>query len=150
MKATKRWPVKLHDPLSCMTAPGLIKLVQYLLFLLSPAPILLSIFNLYYAMASISVSPFPDVEIPSIDLWSFLFERSDRPYPLSHRTFSTIASCQISTILIPYSPLRRPSHQPQPLLPTNPLTRPPLRPPPPIQMVLATRRRARRLRPECH
>ncbi|GKZ81140.1 hypothetical protein AnigIFM56816_005652 [Aspergillus niger] len=38
-------------------------------------------------MASISVSPFPDVEIPSVDLWSFLFERSDRPYPPSHPLF---------------------------------------------------------------
>ncbi|PYH31249.1 luciferase [Aspergillus neoniger CBS 115656] len=38
-------------------------------------------------MATISVSPFPDVEIPSTDLWSFLFERSDRPYPHSHPLF---------------------------------------------------------------
>ena len=26
-------------------------------------------------------SPYPDVEIPNIDLWTFLFERKDRPYP---------------------------------------------------------------------
>ncbi|GKZ36011.1 hypothetical protein AbraIFM66950_006884 [Aspergillus brasiliensis] len=38
-------------------------------------------------MTSISVSPYPDVEIPSVDLWSFLFERPDRPYPSSHPLF---------------------------------------------------------------
>jgi hypothetical protein len=25
-------------------------------------------------------SPFPSIDIPQVDLWSFLFERRDRPY----------------------------------------------------------------------
>lgn len=26
-------------------------------------------------------SPFPWVEIPNVDLWDFIFERRDRPFP---------------------------------------------------------------------
>lgn len=26
-------------------------------------------------------SPFPNIQIPDTDIWSFLFERPDRPYP---------------------------------------------------------------------
>lgn len=26
-------------------------------------------------------STFPPIEIPNLDIWSFLFERKDRPYP---------------------------------------------------------------------
>ena len=28
-----------------------------------------------------SISPFASVDIPDVDLWSFLFERKDREYP---------------------------------------------------------------------
>lgn len=28
-----------------------------------------------------SESKYPNVPIPDLDLWSFLFERKDRPYP---------------------------------------------------------------------
>jgi hypothetical protein len=26
-------------------------------------------------------STFPNLEIPNVDLWAFLFERKDKPYP---------------------------------------------------------------------
>ncbi|PYI01997.1 acetyl-CoA synthetase-like protein [Aspergillus sclerotiicarbonarius CBS 121057] len=34
-----------------------------------------------------SPSPFPPLEIPPVDLWTLLFERSDRPFPPSHPVF---------------------------------------------------------------
>ncbi|KAF7586665.1 hypothetical protein BBP40_008514 [Aspergillus hancockii] len=33
-------------------------------------------------------SPFPSIDIPDVDLWSFLFERSDRPYPADKVLFT--------------------------------------------------------------
>ncbi|KAE8346284.1 hypothetical protein BDV24DRAFT_158528 [Aspergillus arachidicola] len=33
-------------------------------------------------------SPFPSVDIPDVDLWSFLFERADRPYPADKVLFT--------------------------------------------------------------
>ncbi|KAL4892224.1 hypothetical protein BDV59DRAFT_180305 [Aspergillus ambiguus] len=37
-------------------------------------------------------SPFPSVDIPSVDLWSFLFERRDRPYSEERVLFSDASS----------------------------------------------------------
>ncbi|KAK1147183.1 hypothetical protein N8T08_001922 [Aspergillus melleus] len=33
-------------------------------------------------------SPFPAIDVPSVDLWSFLFERGDRPYPEQKALFT--------------------------------------------------------------
>ncbi|KAL4895252.1 hypothetical protein BDV59DRAFT_211611 [Aspergillus ambiguus] len=32
-------------------------------------------------------SPYPDIDIPDISIWSFLFERTDLPYPPNHGVF---------------------------------------------------------------
>ncbi|PWY69111.1 luciferase [Aspergillus heteromorphus CBS 117.55] len=35
-------------------------------------------------MLQVSSSPFAPVDIPDVDLWTFLFERPDRPFPVHH------------------------------------------------------------------
>ncbi|PIG85605.1 phenylacetyl-CoA ligase [Aspergillus arachidicola] len=39
-------------------------------------------------MMDVVSSPFPSVDIPDVDLWSFLFERADRPYPADKVLFT--------------------------------------------------------------
>jgi hypothetical protein len=33
-------------------------------------------------------SPFPTIDIPNVDIWDFLFERTDRPYPDDKGSFA--------------------------------------------------------------
>ncbi|GMG32225.1 unnamed protein product [Aspergillus oryzae] len=44
-------------------------------------------------------SPFPSVDIPDVDLWSFLFERPDRPYPADKGTFGPRVICAVDFLL---------------------------------------------------
>jgi hypothetical protein len=37
-------------------------------------------------------SPYPDFEIPDLDIWSFLFERKDRDFPEDKSKLKTLAS----------------------------------------------------------
>ncbi|PYH96924.1 luciferase [Aspergillus ellipticus CBS 707.79] len=43
-------------------------------------------------MQSVSSSPFPPIDIPNVDLWTFLFERPDRPFPAHHPLLADAAT----------------------------------------------------------
>lgn len=45
-------------------------------------------------------SPFPDVEIPNVDLWTFMLERKDRPFPEDKCEFSGPAITTPLTIVL--------------------------------------------------
>ena len=42
-------------------------------------------------------SSFPPVSIPDLDLWTFLFERKDKPFPSSKGTEAGVHSARIYT-----------------------------------------------------
>ncbi|KAL2060896.1 hypothetical protein VTL71DRAFT_8948 [Oculimacula yallundae] len=47
-------------------------------------------------------SSYPAITIPSVDIWSFLFERTDRPYPDDHPLFVDLATNKTHTFTTLY------------------------------------------------
>lgn len=74
----------LYLPLKTATLPvGLHDYTHTRPFDISSHPVLLiSVCTTPHLLVIMPVSsPYPSIEIPNIDLWTFLFERKDRPFP---------------------------------------------------------------------
>ena len=52
-------------------------------------------------------SSYPDIDIPQKDIWSFLFERDDRPYPDAKGNFKYLLTLLNANILESYIVIRR-------------------------------------------